>query len=251
MTPKAETRLFVDAPLSGQASIPLEQGQAHYLRAVLRLQVGAKLVLFNGQDGEWLAEITDLGKKSGLALVTEKLREQTQSPDLWLLFAPLKKAATDLVFQKATELGVSAIKPVITKHSNTERMKLERAQAIVIEAAEQCERLDVPSVDIPSKLEAILADWPEDRRLFVCAEAGPANSLEKVFVAHQGEKAAILIGPEGGFAVSELEFLSNQSFISLIGLGPRVLRAETAVLSALSCWQAFCGDWQSRPPHRE
>ncbi|WP_420547805.1 16S rRNA (uracil(1498)-N(3))-methyltransferase [Curvivirga sp.] len=251
MTPKAETRLFIDTPLFEAASVSLDQGQAHYLRSVLRLQIGAKLILFNGQDGEWIAEITDLGKKNGSAQVIDKLREQEFSPDVWLLFAPLKKTATDLVFQKATELGVSAIKPVITKHSNTERMKLERAQAIVIEAAEQCERLDVPEVQNPSKLEAILAEWPEDRHLFVCAEAGPANAAEKVFVAHQGEKAAILIGPEGGFAVSELEFLSNQPFISMVGLGPRVLRAETAVLSALSCWQAFCGDWQSRPPHRE
>lgn len=250
MTPKAETRLYVEADLAVGASIELDKPQAHYLRSVLRLQTGADVILFNGKDGEWVATLSALGKKDAQADLIEQIRKQEASPNLWLLFAPLKKSQTDLVIQKATELGVSRIQPTLTKHSNTEKFKVDRAETIVISAAEQCERLDIPKLSEPKKLESILESWPSDRTLFICAEAGPANAINDVFMDSREEDAAILIGPEGGFAISELEILSQHPFVKMIGLGPRVLRAETAVLSALSCWQAICGDWQLRPPHR-
>ncbi len=250
MTPKAETRLYVDVDLISATSVELDKAQAHYLRSVLRLQVGVDIILFNGRDGEWVATLDSLGKNKGTAKLSEKLRDQSFSPDLWLLFAPLKKTATDLVIQKSTELGVQKIYPVLTKHSNTERLKLERALSIAIGAAEQCERLDVPNVSNPQKLDDMLQGWPEDRCLFVCAELGPANAIGKIFTDNLGKKAAILIGPEGGFSAEELERLNRYPFVSMIGLGPRILRAETAVMSSISCWQAICGDWQDRPPHR-
>ncbi|MDX1738912.1 MAG: RsmE family RNA methyltransferase, partial [Alphaproteobacteria bacterium] len=169
MTPKASTRLYVTSDLAKGLACDLSQDQAHYLRSVLRLQVGAKVILFNGKDGEWLGEISELGKKSAQIELQEHIREQQSSPDVWLLFAPLKKSATDLVFQKACELGASSIRPVTTQHSNTERLKIERAHSIVIEASEQCERLDIPDVEPVTKLVDMLAQWPADRHLFVCA----------------------------------------------------------------------------------
>lgn len=250
MTPKAETRLYVEMDLAIGGSVELDKTQAHYLRSVLRLQAGADIILFNGRDGEWVASLSELGKKNARAKLKEQIRPQSTSPDLWLLFAPLKKSQTDLVVQKATELGVGHIQPTLTKHSNTEKFKLDRAETITISAAEQCERLDIPKVMEPKRLESLLENWPEDRTLFICAEAGPANAVHDVFLSSREENAAILIGPEGGFAISELEIFSQHPFVKMISLGPRVLRAETAVLSVLSCWQAICGDWQLRPPHR-
>ncbi|WP_259782064.1 16S rRNA (uracil(1498)-N(3))-methyltransferase [Aestuariispira ectoiniformans] len=247
----SKTRLFVSDALQADAVVGVTPPQAHYLRSVLRLQPGNPVTLFNGADGEWLGHIDGLGKGWASISLTEKLRDQADSPDLWLLFSPLKRSATDLVFQKATELGASRILPVTSERTNTERLKLERAVATVVEAAEQCERLDIPEIAKPAKLTDVIDAWDESRHLYVCAEAGIADPASEVFAkAEKSSPSAILTGPEGGFSQRELEFLNDHSFITPISLGPRVLRAETAALAGLTCWQAICGDWRNRPPHR-
>lgn len=247
----SKTRLFVSEALQADAVVGVTPSQAHYLRSVLRLQPGDPVTLFNGKDGEWLGHIDGLGKGWASISLTEKLRNQADSPDLWLLFSPLKRSATDLVFQKATELGASHILPVTSERTNTERLKQERAVATVVEAAEQCERLDIPDIAKPAKLTEVIDAWDPTRHLYICAEAGIADPAAEVFSKHEKtQPAAILIGPEGGFSQRELEFLNDHSFITPISLGPRVLRAETAALAGLTCWQAICGDWRDRPPHR-
>ncbi|RED46152.1 16S rRNA (uracil(1498)-N(3))-methyltransferase [Aestuariispira insulae] len=248
----SKTRLYVTEALKEGAVVGCSSNQAHYLRSVLRLQAGDPVTLFNGEDGEWLGSIDGVGKGWASVSLERKLRDQAASPDLWLLFSPLKRSATDLVIQKATELGASRIVPVLTQRTNTERLKQDRAHATAIEAAEQCERLDVPEVTEIQKLTTFLSDWNEERLLYVCAEAGIADAVSKVFAAHQMDRpAAILIGPEGGFTEKELAFLNDRSFITPVSLGPRILRAETAALAALACWQSICGDWADRPPHRQ
>lgn len=251
MTMRSKTRLYVRDSLSEGAVIGCDHAQAHYLRSVLRMKPGNPVTLFNGRDGEWHASLEGLGKGWASLNVQDKLRNQAASPDIWLLFSPLKRSATDLVFQKATELGASRIQPVLTDRTNTERLKRERAEATVIEAAEQCERMDVPDIEETRKLTDILADWDRARPLYVCAEFGDARPAAQVFSDHPADgPGAILIGPEGGFNKTELEFLNDHSFITPISLGPRILRAETAALAALTCWQAVSGDWSHRPPHR-
>ena len=177
-------------------------------------------------------------------------------PDIWLLFAPIKRAPLDFLVQKAVELGVSRLRPVITRHTDVSRVNTDRLRSIVVEAAEQCERLTLPEVVEPVSLDAALADWPAGRRLLVCAESGPVRPIAEVL----GEAAignrtvgasALLIGPEGGFTTSELDAFGNLPFVTAVGLGPRVLRAETAAIAALACWQSVLGDWRSdrnQPP---
>lgn len=247
----SKTRLYVSEALQDGAVVGVTHAQAHYLRSVLRLQAGDPVTLFNGTDGEWLGKIDGLGKGWASISLAEKLRDQEDSPDLWLLFSPLKRSATDLIFQKAAELGASRILPVTCERTNTERLKQERAFATVTEAAEQCERLDIPAIDKPAKLTDIIDGWDASRHIYLCAEAGIADPASEVFAkAEKAQPSAILVGPEGGFSQRELEFLNDHSFITPISLGPRVLRAETAALAGLTCWQAICGDWRDRPPHR-
>jgi len=211
---------------------------------VLRLSPGVEIALFNGRDGEWLGRIETLTKDHGAAKLEKLLRPQKNVPDLWLLFAPIKRDGTDLIAEKASELGASRVWPVRTRHTDVSRVNLERLTANAIEAAEQSERLCVPEIHAPADLPAVLADWPAGRPLLVCAEIGPARPISDALAGLQGQKAAILIGPEGGFAPSELEHLSNVPFVIPVRLGPRILRAETAALAALACWQALCGDWK-------
>ena len=247
---KPRARLYVNAELSGGAPVELSAGQAHYLRNVLRCAPAEAVALFNGADGEWLARIVALSRGAARVELEAKCRDQSACPDLWLCFAPLKKAATDFVVAKATELGVSAIQPVTTRHSETARVNLDRLRATAIEAAEQTERLDVPAILAPLPLPALVADWPADRALLVGAEFGDSRPIAETAAEIAGRPAAILVGPEGGFAKSELDGLRELPFVHPVGLGPRILRADTAALAALSCWQAVAGDWRGRPPGR-
>lgn len=228
--------------LAPESSVFPDGDQIHYLRNVMRLGAGDVIRVFNGEDGEWEAELVALDKKRGEAVARRRLREQAASPDLWLLFAPVKRAGTDLIVEKATELGVSRLCPVQTARSQATRTKDARLNAIAREAAEQCERLDLPVIDDIRKLDEVVRDWPDDRRLFVCAERSEARTIADACAGVTG-KAAVLIGPEGGFGPEELDRLARHDFVTMVTLGPRILRAETAAIAAIACWQAVCGDW--------
>jgi 16S rRNA (uracil1498-N3)-methyltransferase len=246
------SRLFVDADLSAGSEAPLGEAQVHYLRHVMRRAEGAPLVLFNGRDGEWRATFEGRGKKAAAARVTERTREQAAEPDVWLCFAPLKRARIDYVAEKATELGVAVLQPVVTHHTIVERVNLERLRANAVEAAEQTERLSVPEIRPPVELTRLLDGWPAGRRLLVCDEtgAGPpiAEALAGLDAASRAAPWAIVVGPEGGFDAAELAALGRMKDVMAVGLGPRILRADTAALAALACWQALVGDWQRPTP---
>lgn len=237
-------RLYTIFDLLDGQSIPLLDGQHHYLKNVLRLKAGDHVLLFNGRDGEWRAHIAHLGKKDGILALQEKTRLQSFGPDLWLLFAPIKRGRLEWLVEKAAELGVSAVQPVLTQHCEIRKLNDERLQAHLVEAAEQCERLDVPEYRPAVTLNALLEAWPEDRRLLVCAEKGEALPISDVLARNAGKTSGFLIGPEGGFSGNELALLKAKPYVDLVSLGPRVLRADTAVCAALSCWQAICGDWR-------
>lgn len=254
---KIHTRLHVEDRLSEEGVIGLDHDRAHFLRSVLRLRPGQHVALFNARDGEWLARIEGLGKGwCSLALITQR-RPPESSPDLWLVFAPIKRARLDFVVEKATELGVSRLQPVITRHTAVERINLERLSANTREAAEQCERLDLPEVAAAMPLEKLLAEWPDGRRLLVCAEAGPARPIAEVLEKGKAEAGsagrawAVLVGPEGGFSPEERQVLTALPFATAVSLGPRILRSDTAGLAALSCLQARLGDWDDRPFARD
>lgn len=243
--PFTKTRLYIDDSFTGGKAIDLPGHAVHHLRTVLRLEEGAQISVFNGRDGEWLARLNRLGKKDGSAILVEQIRKYEPGPDVWLLFAPLKKDATDFVVEKATELGASAIWPVLTKHTQTRRVNVERLARTAEDAAAQCERLDVPAIRNAAPLDDLLATWPEDRRLVVCVERGGSHVLPaaRAMDALPAGPAAILIGPEGGFDAEELDKILNLDFAVPVSLGPRILRAETAALAALTCFQAMTGDW--------
>jgi 16S rRNA (uracil1498-N3)-methyltransferase len=246
MTP--ETRLFVTTDLAGGLSIGLEPSQAHYVKTVLRLGSGAELALFNGRDGEWRGRIDGVGRGWCSVALYAQSRPQEDAGTLALLFAPVKRGRIDFLVAKATELGVAFLHPVFTRRSVVERVNIDRLRANAVEAAEQSERLSVPEVTEPEPLERLMARWPADRRLLLCDESGAAPPIAEA-VAAMGEAAsAVLVGPEGGFAETELDALKKLPFVSAVGLGPRVLRADTAALAALSVVQALAGDW--RMPRR-
>lgn len=251
---KPAARLFVTAPLAAGASVALDAGQAHYLRSVLRLEIGRRVLVFNGREGEWLAELARLDRSGGEALAISRHRPQTEEPDLWLLFAPIKGDRVDRIAEKASELGVSRLQPVASRHTVIGRVNLERLRARAAEAAEQCERLTVPEVVELRSLREVLEGWPGERRLFVCAEAGPARAaadvLREAAASGRCAPAALLVGPEGGFSRDELDLLRELPFVTAIGLGPRLLRADTAAIAALALWQALAGDGDGRPPAR-
>jgi 16S rRNA (uracil1498-N3)-methyltransferase len=239
-------RLFTEHDLTANRPVALTAGQAHYLRNVMRASPGDMVVLFNGRDGEWSARIDTLAKGSGTLSPQEQRRAQMPEPGPWLLFAPLKRAPLDFLIQKAVELGVAVLQPVQTANTNTGRINLGRMAANAVEAAEQCGRLTVPEMRPAKKYGFILENWPADRHLLICAERGAAQSIEKVLRTAPPEgEWGILTGPEGGFAPSELDLFRNLPFATLVSLGPRILRAETAALAALTCWQAVLGDWRS------
>jgi 16S rRNA (uracil1498-N3)-methyltransferase len=230
------TRVHIDAPLAAGGDIALSTGQAHHLCTVLRLGDGAPVAVFNAEYGEWLSRF------AGRTLIVERqLRARGPEPDLWLLFAPVKRARLDWLVEKATELGVSALLPVWTRHTQAERVNLDRLRAHAVAAAEQSERLSVPELRPPQPLTAIVAGWPAERRLYVCDETGAGVPIA---AAVRPGSAALLVGPEGGFAETELDALAKLPFASRVGLGPRVLRADTAAVAALTVYQAIAGDWR-------
>lgn len=250
-----KTRLFVEGGLAEGMSVGLGAMQAHYFLHVLRLKSGDRVALFNGRDGEWLAQIDGFGRGWCSLSVNRRRRPQTAEPDLWLLFAPIKRARVDFLVQKATELGVSGLWPVFTRHTQMSRVNTDRLRVNAIEAAEQCGRLSVPEIFEPAAFDDVIGRWPGDRRLLLCEERGTAPPVAKVLAGEAGKIGAeggprvpwaVLIGPEGGFARSELDALHDLAFVTAVGLGPRILRAETAALAALTCWQAMLGDWRGQ-----
>jgi 16S rRNA (uracil1498-N3)-methyltransferase len=244
MSGRRPARLYVtdDLALGGAGELTL--GQAHYLRSVLRLGTGASVVVFNATDGEWLCRIAEIGKNRVRMTVERRIRSPTPEPDLWLLFAPIKRARLDWLVEKATELGVSMLLPVWTARTQTERLNLQRLHAHAIEAAEQSGRLSVPELRSPEALGRVLAGWPGERRLIVCDESGAGEPIGDTAARLPAGPTALLVGPEGGFDQTELDALSKLSFVSRVGLGPRVLRAETAAVAALAIFQAIAGDWR-------
>jgi 16S rRNA (uracil1498-N3)-methyltransferase len=252
--PRIETRLYQEEALAPGVVLDLDPARAHYLRSVLRLAPGARLAAFNGRDGEWLARIESLGRGRCSIRVETQRRAPEPEPDLWLVFAPIKRARIDFLAEKATELGCSLLQPVLTRFTAVARVNCARLAANAREAAEQCGRLSVPEVREPLDLGALISGWPAERRLLVCAETGPARPIAEVLAELAAEARAaagpwaVMTGPEGGYAQSELDALGKLPFVTPVGLGPRVLRSDTAALAALACWQAALGDGRRRPP---
>lgn len=237
-------RLYVTASLTAGASVALDRDQARYLFSVMRLGVGDDVLLFNGSDGEWRARIAVAGKKDGVLEAVNQTRAQTSPPDLWLMFAPIKKARTDFIAEKAAEMGVRRIMPVFTRHTNSDRVNADRLTAHCVEAAEQCGLVAVPDVVTPQTLDAALSNWPKDRRLMFCDETSEGGDAAEALREAGGDKWVILIGPEGGFSADEIKRLRSLPFATPVSLGPRILRADTAAVAALTVWQATLGDWR-------
>jgi 16S rRNA (uracil1498-N3)-methyltransferase len=235
--PSSLPRLFVEQVLSEGAVLTLDGPPANYLGNVLRLAPGDQVKLFDDRTGEWLAEISDAGRKRVSLAVTRHLRPREPVPDLWLLFAPIKRGRIDWLIEKATELGAARLVPVLTQRTIVDRLNLDRLRAHAVEAAEQCERTALPELAEPRKLEALLRDWPGDRSLYFADEAGG-----EPFAPVPGP-AAILIGPEGGFTDAERAAVRALPQARPVSLGPRILRADTAAIAALSLWMAAAGDW--------
>jgi 16S rRNA (uracil1498-N3)-methyltransferase len=238
--PKALPRLFVRVPLSDGAVVQLDAQQANYLGNVLRLGEGAELLLFDGSSGEWLARIAEAAKKRMTLKVERKTREAETIPDVWLAFAPVKRAQTDWLVEKATELGAARLVPIITQRTIVERVKLERLESIAIEAAEQCGRTRLPDIDEPLPLAHFLKHREASRTLYFADEQGGEQASD----AFTAGPCAILTGPEGGFTEEERTAIRTASNAVAISLGPRILRAETAALAALATFMAVAGDWR-------
>jgi len=239
--PKSAPRLFVTDTLAEGRIVALEGPQAHYLGRVMRMREGDTVILCDDVTGEWAARIGEVGRHRVDLTVTRRLRERESVPDLWLCAALLKKDRFDLILEKATELGVARIRPVLTRRCVADRLNMERARAITTEAAEQCARTALPALADPVKLDTLLSGWPTDRALFFADEAGGAPAAA-AFAAHTGP-AAILTGPEGGFDDAERARVRAHPAARPITLGPRILRGETAALAALSLWMGTAGDW--------
>lgn len=276
---RAAPRLFVEDRLATGGTLSLDGPRAHYLLTVMRLKAGDSVSLFNGRDGEWSARIIEAGRDTCRLAVEARTRPQEQSTDLWFLPSPVKRGPFELMVEKAAELGVSSIRPIITEHTQRSKVNTDRLRTIALEAAEQSGRLSVPEVSEPRPLADHLADWPAGRRLLFCDESGEAPPLAEVLTGRTdtagkvvggvsqlvgdvldgilgpgglgGAPAppdrppwAILIGPEGGFSPEERKRLRAHGSVVAASLGPRVLRADTAAIAALSLWQALLGDWR-------
>lgn len=238
--PKSAPRLFVGQPLSEGAHVELDAAQVNYLGNVMRLGVGSELLVFDGQSGEWAARIAEAAKKRMTLSIGPRTREPELIPDVWLAFAPVKRAQTDWLVEKATELGAARLVPVMTERTIAERVRLERLKAIAIEAAEQCGRTRLPEIAEPMALKQVLAGREEERRLYFADESGGETALD----AFAKGPALILIGPEGGFTSDERALVRGAPNAVAISLGPRILRAETAALAALTAYLAVAGDWR-------
>jgi 16S rRNA (uracil1498-N3)-methyltransferase len=252
----ATPRLYVAPDLGEGLEISLDSDQAHYLTRVLRLGAGAPVRVFNGRDGEFDASLASMTKSTAKLAIATRVRTQASAPDLWLLFSPLKKARTDFLVEKAVELGVAELRPVITERSDADVVRTDRLYRLAIEAAEQTERLDVPQIREAEKLGAALGSWQADRILIYADEAGDeggkpwggdtgrARPMADAMNELAGKPAAILIGPEGGFSPGERKRLRELPYVRPVGLGPRILRAETAAVAALTLYQSLAGDWR-------
>ncbi|MCG3269364.1 16S rRNA (uracil(1498)-N(3))-methyltransferase [Yoonia sp. I 8.24] len=237
----SKVRLYVDHPLGEGQSVPLSRDQAHYLFGVMRLAEGTVLSLINNHDGEWDAEIVKAGKKGGILLCSSQTRPLQSPPDLWLIFAPIRKERTAFIVEKAVEMGAARIIPAQTEFTQgANRIRQDKLQAHAIEAAEQCGGTFVPPVDDLQKLDRLLADWPADRQLMFCDEAKIGDPIGLPDISGPW---AILIGPEGGFSPVEREKLHTLPYSHPVSLGPRILRADTAAVAALTLWQQALGDW--------
>ncbi|WP_203294788.1 16S rRNA (uracil(1498)-N(3))-methyltransferase [Maricaulis parjimensis] len=252
-----DPRLYVTQNLQSGQAIALPKEDAHYLINVMRRGEGDTVRLFNGRDGEWRARLVEASRKTAVLEPVEQTREQIGVPDLWLLFAPVKRQKTDLIVEKATELGVARIAPVVTARTQSDRIKPERLQLIAKEAAEQTERLDLPELAGLEKLDRVLDGWDASRTLIFCDEAGDETGqpwggargrgrpMSDTLADAEAGPAAILIGPEGGFSEAERQRLRDHDAVIAVTLGPRILRAETAAVAALVLWQSLQGDWRS------
>lgn len=243
MSKKNRIRLFASAPLMTGGEYVLSENQAHYVLHVMRLKKGDEIFLFDGQNGEFKAQIDRIEKKNVVASIKEKVFDFVQTPDVWLLFAPLKKESMDDLISKAVELGAAKLMPVITEFSITSEVKEERLKMQITEASEQSRRQDVPTLEKPVKFADVYNLIEPERTLVYLDETGKGeifiNALQKI-----KNKTAFLVGPEGGFSQKELDRLQQQKNALGVSLGLRILRAETAAAAALACFQAFCGDWK-------
>jgi 16S rRNA (uracil1498-N3)-methyltransferase len=250
-------RLFVPHDLAVGAELALDEGQSRYLAAVMRAGVGDELLVFNGRDGEWRAAVSAVSKRAVALQAWSLARAQTAGPDLDLVVALVKRTRLETIIEKAAELGARRVRLITTERTNADHTRVDRLSAIATEAAEQTGRLDVPAIAEPVKLERLVEDWDAGRRLLFCDEAGDALPILEALSppprgegaggggAGSGERWAILIGPEGGFSAKERAMLRAQPFAVPASLGPRILRADTAAISALTLWQAALGDWRS------
>ena len=244
---KISQRLHVTQDLAARQQLVLADQQGHYLRNVLRLEAGARILLFNGRDGEWLGRVIDIGKKKVAIELVEQTRAQDAGSDIWLLVAPVKKDRLDYLAQKATEMGVGRLMPVMTARVQGGRtVRRDKLHTNAIEAAEQCEILNVPEISEVTNLAHILADWPQDRTLIFCDEEAQAGQGLARLDALKGKKLAVLIGPEGGFDAAERSMLNARADTHALSLGPRILRTDTAVVAVLALIQARLGDWSER-----
>jgi 16S rRNA (uracil1498-N3)-methyltransferase len=237
--PSSLPRLYVDQALAQGVALTLDGAPANYLANVLRLGPGSRVKLFDDRTGEWLAELTEAGRKRVMLSVGERLRARETVPDLWLLFAPIKRGRIDWLVEKATELGVARLVPVLTRRTVVDRLNLERLRAHIVEAAEQCGRTALAELAEPEKLERMLGAWPAERRLLFADEAGGGP------LAPDPGPSAILVGPEGGFTDEERSAIRALPQARPITLGPRILRADTAALAAVALWMGAAGDWAS------
>ncbi|MFM1814882.1 MAG: hypothetical protein RLZ98_1577 [Pseudomonadota bacterium] len=237
-------RLFLDMDLAPGVSVACDRTQANYLINVLRMKAGDIILVFNGRDGEWRAGLEVESRRSCQLLVEAQVRGQESGPDIDYLFAPLKRARLDYMVQKAVELGVARLRPVLTRHTQVERLNLDRMRLNVVEAAEQCGILRLPEVMQPEKLERVIDGWDPDRRLVFCDEGlDPGSPIAALSALPRGP-LAVLIGPEGGFDEAERALLRAQPFTASISLGPRIMRADTAAVAALALVNAVLGDWR-------
>jgi 16S rRNA (uracil1498-N3)-methyltransferase len=244
MDRRPATRLYVAAALGEGGGAALDAGQAHRLRHVLRLAPGDAVAAFNARDGEFLCTVAEFGRNGGSLAVGPRRRAPETEPDLWLLFAPIKRARLDWLVEKATELGAAALVPVWTERTQMERLNRERLAALAVAAAEQSGRLAPPEIRAAERLDRVIAGWDGRRRLFVCDESGGGAPATSALAGLAPGPAALVVGPEGGFSETELDALGKVAFVTRIGLGPRVLRAETAAVAALAVFQAIAGDWR-------
>ena len=244
---KAKIRLYFPGKLSLKSSVKLENKQVHYLINVMRKKIDDSILVFNSVNGEFLAKISEIYKNTIIIDIIKKIRDVKIENDIWLLFAPVKKSPTEYIVQKATELGVSKIIPIITERTITKNLNLNRMQDIAIESSEQCDRITIPEICAVKKLKDLILNWDNDRIIFFCDETIRNNDVVKIDFQNLSTKSfgAILVGPEGGFSANETNYLREKKFIRPIDLGPRILRSDTAVIAALSLWHCLNGDIKS------